>query len=69
MNKIFEKAAFEAGEAFNEAIQQIDIKLSSQDQRKLQQLARAIPILTFCKMLEKPENLKVLKDLLQLLRS
>jgi DNA-binding transcriptional ArsR family regulator len=69
VNKIFEKTTFEAGEAFKEATQQINIKLSSQDQRKLQHLARAIFTLTFCKMLEKPENLNMLKDLLQSLRS
>jgi len=69
LNQILERAAFEAGEAYKEAIQQINIKLPSQDQRKLQQLASAIPILTFCKILEKPENLNTLKDLLQSLPS
>jgi DNA-binding transcriptional ArsR family regulator len=68
MNEVYERASFEAGEAFKEATQQIGIKLS-QDQRGLQPLARAIPILTFCKMLEKPENLKALKDMLQSIRS
>ena len=68
MNDVYERASFEAGEAFKEAAQQIGIKLS-QDQRSLQPLARAIPILTFCRMLEKPEDLKALKDMLQSLRS
>jgi DNA-binding transcriptional ArsR family regulator len=68
MNEVYERASFEAGEAFKEAAQQIGIK-PSRDQRDLQPLARAIPILTFCKMLEKPENLKALKDMLQSLRS
>jgi len=69
LNQILERAILEAGEAYKEAAQQINIKLPSQDQRKLQQLANAIPILTFCKMLEKPENLNILKDLLQSLPS
>jgi DNA-binding transcriptional ArsR family regulator len=64
MKEVYERASFEAGEAFKEVAQQIDIKLL-QDRRVLQPLARAIPILTFCKMLEKPENLRALKDLLQ----
>ena len=67
-NKIFERAAFEAGEAFKEATQQLNLNLSSQSQRKLQQLASAIPLLTFCKMLEKPENLNVLKRLGRMLQ-
>lgn len=65
MNKIFERATFEAGEAFKEAAQQININLSSRDQRKLRQLASKIPILTLCKLLEKPENLNMLKELVQ----
>jgi hypothetical protein len=65
LNQILERASFEAGEAYREAAQQINIKLPSQDQRKLRQLASAIPILTFCKMLEKPENLNTLKLLLR----
>jgi DNA-binding transcriptional ArsR family regulator len=67
MNGVFERAMFEAGEGFKEAIQQLNIKLSRQDQRKLQRLVSAIPILTFCKMLEKPENLNSLKALLRIL--
>jgi len=69
LNQILERTIFEAGEAYKEATKQINIKLPSQDQRKLQQLASAIPILTFCKILEKPENLNILKDLLQSLPS
>jgi len=69
LNQFFQRAIFEAGEAYKEATQQINIKLPSQDQRKLQQLASVIPILTFCKILEKPENLNILKDLLQSLPS
>jgi DNA-binding transcriptional ArsR family regulator len=65
LNQILERATFEAGEAYREATQQINMRLSSQDQRKLQQLASAIPIITFCKIVEKPENLKILKDLLR----
>jgi DNA-binding Lrp family transcriptional regulator len=68
MNEVYHRASFEAGEAFKEASQQINIKLS-QNQRELQPLASAIPVLTFCKMLEKPENLKALKDMVQSLRS
>jgi hypothetical protein len=68
MNEVYERVSFEDGEAFNEATQQMGIKLS-RDQLGLQPLARAIPILAFCKMLEKPENLKALKDMLQSLRS
>jgi DNA-binding transcriptional ArsR family regulator len=68
MNEVYEKVSFEAGEAFKEATQQLNIKLA-QDQRSLQQLAKALPILTFCKMLEKPQNLKPLKDMLQSLCS
>jgi len=69
VNQIFEKAVFEAGEAFREAAQQVNIGPPSKDQRKLQRLASAIPIMVFCKMLKKPENLSILKDLLLLLRS
>lgn len=68
MNEVYRRASFEAGEAFKDAAQQISIKLS-QDQRGLQPLTRALPILTLCRMLEKPENLKALKDMLQSLRS
>jgi len=65
LNKIFERANFEADEAFKEATQQLNIKLFTKDQLKLQQLASAMPILIFCKMLEKPESLNALKGLLQ----
>jgi len=65
LNTIFKKAIFEAGEAFKEATQQVNIRLSPQDQRKLQGLARTMPILIFCKMIEKPENVGILKSLLQ----
>lgn len=66
LNQILERAILEAGQAYEEAMQQIkiNIRLPSQDQRKLQKLASTMPILTFCRMLEKPENLNILKDLL-----
>lgn len=69
VNQIFEKVAFEAGLAFREATRQINMGFPSKDQRKFERLARAIPIMVFCEMLKKQENLSVLKDLLLLLRS
>jgi len=65
LNKIFEKAVFEAGEAFKEAVQQVSVELSSQDQRKLQRLASTMPILIFCRIMGKPQNFGILKSLLQ----
>jgi len=65
LNKIFEKAIFEAGETFKEATEQVNIKLPPNDQRKLQQLARIIPIMVFCRIIEKPENVGILKSLIQ----
>ena len=68
LNKIFERATFEAGEAFKEAAQQLSLELFPRDQRKLLRLASVIPIVTLCKMLEKPENLNALKNLIYTLQ-
>jgi len=65
LNKIFEKAIFEAGETFKEATEQVNIKLPPKDQRKLQRLARITPIMVFCRIIEKPENVGILKSLIQ----
>jgi len=67
INDIFSKASLEASEAFKEVLQQFNIKLSLRDQQKLQRLAGVIPILIFCKMVEKPENLNALKNLINIL--
>jgi len=69
MNKLFVRATFEADEAFKEVVKQVNIKLSSSELQRVEQIARVIPILTFCKMLKKPESLDVLKSLVQSISS
>lgn len=65
MRILFDNAATNAEQVFEDMVNQIRLNLSSHDKYKLRKVVSLIPMATFCYMLSEPQSRKALTTLIQ----